>query len=210
MENQNQQNEPVEQEQEAILRKRARISPFWLLPLVAVFIAGWLLFQHWLEQGTEVTIEFSSAPGVVSGRTPIRYQGVEVGLVQSVTVSQDMKKIIVKASINKDMKPALTSGTKFWLVTPKASLAGVSGLDALVGGNYIGMQPGAGEEQHNFIAQDSPPQLQTEEGQLLIYLTAKDLGSLHENSPIYYRKVPVGYISDYTILPNDQGFLSLP
>ncbi|MHB7673158.1 MlaD family protein [Providencia stuartii] len=205
MENQNQQNEPVEQEQEAILRKRARISPFWLLPLVAVFIAGWLLFQHWLEQGTEVTIEFSSAPGVVSGRTPIRYQGVEVGLVQSVTVSQDMKKIIVKASINKDMKPALTSGTKFWLVTPKASLAGVSGLDALVGGNYIGMQPGAGEEQHNFIAQDSPPQLQTEEGQLLIYLTAKDLGSLHENSPIYYRKVPVGYISDYTILPNDQG-----
>lgn len=205
MGNQNQQNEPAQQEQNAILRKRARISPFWLLPLVAVFIAGWLLFQNWLEQGTEVTIEFSSAPGVVSGRTPIRYQGVEVGLVQSVTISQDMKKIIVKASINKDMKSALTSGTKFWLVTPKASLAGVSGLDALVGGNYIGMQPSTGKEQHDFIAQDSPPQLQTDEGQLLIYLTAKDLGSLHENSPIYYRKVPVGYISDYSILPDDKG-----
>ncbi|MFY3768344.1 Intermembrane transport protein YebT [Providencia manganoxydans] len=205
MENHNQQNESAEQEQEAILRQRARISPFWLLPLVAVFIAGWLLFQHWLEQGTEVTIEFSSAPGVVAGRTPIRYQGVEVGLVQSVTISQDMKKIIVKASINKDMQPALTSGTKFWLVTPKATLAGVSGLDALVGGNYIGMQPSTGEEQHDFIAQDSPPQLQTEAGELLVYLNAKDLGSLHENSPIYYRKVPVGYISDYSILPDDKG-----
>lgn len=206
MENQHQENESSEQGEEVILRKRARISPFWLLPLVAIFIAGWLLYQHWEEQGTEVNIEFSSAPGVVSGRTPIRYQGVEVGLVQSVTISEDMKKIIVKASINKDMRAALTSGTKFWLVTPKASLAGVSGLDALVGGNYIGILPNSsGTEQHDFVAQDSPPQLATDEGQLLIYLTAKDLGSLHENSPIYYRKVPVGYISDYSVLPDDKG-----
>jgi paraquat-inducible protein B len=40
------------------------------------------------------------------------------------------------------MKDALRKETQFWLVTPKASLAGVSGLDALVGGNYIGMMPG--------------------------------------------------------------------
>jgi paraquat-inducible protein B len=37
---------------------------------------------------------------------------------------------------------ALRKDTQFWLVTPKASLAGVSGLDALVGGNYIGMMTG--------------------------------------------------------------------
>lgn len=39
------------------------------------------------------------------------------------------------------MEDALREETQFWLVTPKASLAGVSGLDALVGGNYIGMMP---------------------------------------------------------------------
>ncbi|MDR2226266.1 MAG: MlaD family protein, partial [Providencia sp.] len=139
MEKQNPQNEPSDDVVEAIQRRRARISPFWLLPLVAIFIAGWLLFQHWVERGTDITIEFTSAPGVVANRTPIRYQGVEVGLVQSVAISKDMKNIIVTASINKDMRSALNSGTKFWLVTPKASLAGVSGLDALVGGNYIGM-----------------------------------------------------------------------
>ncbi len=44
------------------------------------------------------------------------------------------------------MKDALREETQFWLVTPKASLAGVSGLDALVGGNYIGMMPGKGKE----------------------------------------------------------------
>lgn len=205
MENQNLQNEPSEEATEATLRKRGRISPFWLLPLVAIFIAGWLLFQHWVERGTDITIEFSSAPGVVANRTPIRYQGVEVGLVQSIAISKNMKSIIVTASVNKDMRSALTSGTKFWLVTPKASLAGVSGLDALVGGNYIGMLPSTGTEQFSFVAQDTPPQLNIDEGELLIHLTAPDLGSLNENSPIYYRKVPVGYISDYTILPDNQG-----
>lgn len=205
MEKQNPQNEPSDEIAEAIQRRRARISPFWLLPLVAIFIAGWLLFQHWVERGTDITIEFTSAPGVVANRTPIRYQGVEVGLVQSVAISKDMKNIIVTASINKDMRSALNSGTKFWLVTPKASLAGVSGLDALVGGNYIGMLPSTGTEQFSFVAQDTPPQLNIDEGELLIHLTAPDLGSLNENSPIYYRKVPVGHISDYTILPNNQG-----
>ncbi|MEQ4651186.1 MlaD family protein [Providencia rettgeri] len=205
MENQNLQNEPSEEISEAILRKRRQISPFWLLPLVAIFIAGWLLFQHWAERGTDITIEFTSAPGVVANRTPIRYQGVEVGLVQSVAISKNMKTIIVTASVNKDMRTALNSGTKFWLVTPKASLAGVSGLDALVGGNYIGMLPSTGTEQFSFVAQDTPPQLDIDKGELLIHLTAPDLGSLNENSPIYYRKVPVGYISDYTILPDNQG-----
>ncbi|WP_374446813.1 MlaD family protein [Providencia sp.] len=205
MEKQNPQNEPSDDVVEAIQRRRARISPFWLLPLVAIFIAGWLLFQHWVERGTDITIEFTSAPGVVANRTPIRYQGVEVGLVQSVAISKDMKNIIVTASINKDMRSALNSGTKFWLVTPKASLAGISGLDALVGGNYIGMLPSTGSEQFSFVAQDTPPQQNIDQGELLIHLAASDLGSLNENSPIYYRKVPVGHISGYTVLPDDRG-----
>lgn len=205
MENQKQKSEPNEEVPEAITRRRVRISPFWLLPIIAILIAGWLLFQQWVERGTEITIQFSSASGVVAGRTPIRYQGVEVGMVQTVTISDDMKSIIVTARINKDMRSALTTGTRFWLITPKASLAGVSGLDALVGGNYIGMQPGTGSPKERFIALDAQPQRNINEGELLIYLTASDLGSINENSAIYYRKVPVGYISDYSLLPDNGG-----
>lgn len=28
---------------------------------------------------------------------------------------------------------------------------------------------------------------------------------MNENSPVYYRKVPVGYISDYSLLPENKG-----
>ncbi|MDI5815040.1 MlaD family protein, partial [Salmonella enterica subsp. enterica serovar Cerro] len=118
---------------EAQIKTKRRISPFWLLPLIALMIAGWLVWDSYQDRGNSVTIDFMSADGIVPGRTPVRYQGVEVGTVEDVSLSKDLRKIEVRVSIKSDMEDALREETQFWLVTPKASLAGVSGLDALVG-----------------------------------------------------------------------------
>ncbi|HGE6662451.1 TPA: MlaD family protein, partial [Serratia marcescens] len=117
---------------EARVKNKRRISPFWLLPFIALLIAGWLVYNNFQERGTTVTIDFQSAAGIVAGRTPVRYQGVEVGTVQKISLSKDLRSIVVEASIKSDLEDSLREGTQFWLVTPKASLAGVSGLDALV------------------------------------------------------------------------------
>ncbi|BCG09110.1 MCE family protein [Buttiauxella agrestis] len=190
---------------EARIKTKRRISPFWLLPIIALMIASWLMWTTWEERGTTATIDFISADGIVAGRTPVRYQGVEVGTVQSVSLSKDLRKIEVKVSIKSDMKNALREDTQFWLVTPKASLAGVSGLDALVGGNYIGMMPGKGEPQEHFSALDTQPKYRLNNGELMIHLHAPDLGSLNSGSLVYYRKIPVGRVYDYTINNNKQG-----
>lgn len=144
---------------EAQIKNKRRISPFWLLPFIALMIAGWLIWDSYQDRGNTVTIDFMSADGIVPGRTPVRYQGVEVGTVQDISLSDDLRKIEVKVSIKSDMKDALREETQFWLVTPKASLAGVSGLDALVGGNYIGMMPGKGKEQDHFVALRHPTEI---------------------------------------------------
>ncbi|SUB16433.1 paraquat-inducible protein B [Pantoea agglomerans] len=141
----------------ATLRNKRKISPFWLLPIIAMLIACWLLWTNYQERGTTITINFQTADGIVPGRTPIRYQGVEVGTVQGINLSDDYRSIQIKASIKSDMRDALREDTQFWLVTPKASLAGVSGLDALVGGNYIGMMPGKGKPSESFTALDTQP-----------------------------------------------------
>ena len=120
------------------IKTKRRISPFWLLPVIAMLIAGWLIWTTYEERGTTVNIDFVSADGIVAGRTPVRYQGVEVGTVQDIRLGENLNKIAVTVSIKSDLKDALRTETQFWLVTPKASLAGISGLDALVGGNYIG------------------------------------------------------------------------
>ncbi len=59
------------------------------------------------------------------------------------------------------------------LATPKALLAGVSGLDALVGGT-IGMMPGKGKEQDHFVALDTQPKYRLDNGDLMIHLQAPD------------------------------------
>ena len=190
---------------EAQIKNKRRISPFWLLPFIALMIAGWLIWDSYQDRGNTVTIDFMSADGIVPGRTPVRYQGVEVGTVQDISLSDDLRKIEVKVSIKSDMKDALREETQFWLVTPKASLAGVSGLDALVGGNYIGMMPGKGKEQDHFVALDTQPKYRLDNGDLMIHLQAPDLGSLSSGSLVYFRKIPVGKVYDYAINPNKQG-----
>ncbi|MGP1220861.1 MlaD family protein [Serratia sp. CY36394] len=190
---------------EARVKNKRRISPFWLLPFIALLIAGWLVYNNVQERGTTVTIDFQSAAGIVAGRTPVRYQGVEVGTVQKISLSKDLRSIVVEASIKSDLEDSLREGTQFWLVTPKASLAGVSGLDALVGGNYIGMMPGSGKEQTHFTALDTQPKYRLNTGELMIHLHADDLGSLNSGSLVYYRKIPVGKVYDYTISEGNKG-----
>lgn len=190
---------------EAKIKIKRRISPFWLLPIIALMIAGWLIWNSYEDRGTTITIDFMSADGIVPGRTPVRYQGVEVGTVQEIRLTEDLNRIEVKASIKSDMEDALRDDTQFWLVTPKASLAGVSGLDALVGGNYIGMMPGKGKARDHFTALDTQPKYRLNNGELMIHLHAPDLGSLSSGSLVYYRKIPVGRVYDYAINANKRG-----
>jgi paraquat-inducible protein B len=190
---------------EARIKTKRRISPFWLLPVIALMIAGWLIWNSFEDRGNTITIDFMSADGIVPGRTPVRFQGVEVGTVQDISLSKDLNKISVSASIKGDMKDALRKDTQFWLVTPKASLAGVSGLDALVGGNYIGMMPGKGDPETHFTALDTQPKYRINNGELMIHLHAPDLGSLNSGSLVYFRKIPVGRVYDYAINTDKQG-----
>ncbi|WP_411899353.1 MlaD family protein, partial [Salmonella enterica] len=74
---------------EAQIKTKRRISPFWLLPLIALMIAGWLVWDSYQDRGNSVTIDSMSADGIVPGRTPVRYQGVEVGTVEDVSLSKD-------------------------------------------------------------------------------------------------------------------------
>jgi paraquat-inducible protein B len=54
---------------EARIKTKRRISPFWLLPVIALMIAGWLIWTSYEDRGSTVTIDFQTADGIVAGRT---------------------------------------------------------------------------------------------------------------------------------------------
>ena len=197
MTNNKQNTSMPETEVVAKVRQSKRISPFWLLPFIALCIGAILFFQIVQEQGISIRITFSSGDGIVAGKTQIRYQGLQIGVVKKVNFTNDLQKVDVVANIYPEAKSVLRKNTKFWLVKPSASLAGISGLDALVSGNYITLQPGDGDSEHKFVAETEGPIAQLNPGDLLIHLVSEDLGSISIGASIYYKKMPVGKIYDY-------------
>ncbi|HHX8464275.1 TPA: MlaD family protein [Vibrio diabolicus] len=181
--------------------KRSKgISPLWLLPILTMVLAGWLVVKSIHDAGQRVQIYFSDAAGLVAGRTTIRYQGLEVGMVRDINLTEDLGSIYVDADIYPEAAKLLNDKTRFWLVKPTASLTGVSGLDALVSGNYISIQPGDGQEfETTFHALDSAPtDLRVSQG-LNIKLKSRDLGGVSIGSQIVYKKIPIGEVYSYQL-----------
>ncbi|WP_143531126.1 PqiB family protein, partial [Rodentibacter ratti] len=109
----------------------------------------------------------------------------------------NMQKVEVIANIYPEATSVLRENTKFWVVQPSVSLAGISGLDSLVSGNYITLQPGDGNSEDEFIAQEKGPIAQVTPGDLLIHLISDDLGSISVGASVYFKKLPVGKVYDY-------------
>lgn len=193
-----QNNHPeTQQVTNAKIRKSRRVSPFWLLPIISLIIGATLFFQIVKEQGYNINITFTTGDGLVANKTQIRYQGLQIGVVKKVNFTDDLKKVVVEANIYPEAKTVLRENTKFWLVQPNASLAGISGLDTLISGNYITLQPGDGEDQYEFVAETEGPIAQISDGDLLIHLLSNDLGSISVGASVYYKKMPVGKVLNY-------------
>ncbi|MCG9696489.1 MlaD family protein [Shewanella sp. Isolate11] len=188
--------------------KKKLFSPIWLLPIVALVLGAWLGIKSIRESGIEVRIHFPSATGIDVGKTLVRYQGLTVGKVVDISIDETLQGVNVDLLMDYRSTPFLRDETKFWLVTPKASITGVEGLDALFSGNYIAIQPGDGESRKEFVAEDQAPPVAPGSDGLMIELTSANLGSLDVGSQVFYRQIPVGKIVSYRLVDNETILLN--
>ncbi|MGI2079837.1 MlaD family protein [Shewanella putrefaciens] len=188
--------------------KKKLFSPIWLLPIVALALGAWLGIKSIKESGIEIQIHFPSATGIDVGKTLVKYQGLTVGKVKDIGIDDDLKGVNVKVVMDYRAKPFLNKETLFWLVTPKASITGVEGLDALFSGNYIAIQPGKGNASTFFEAERQAPPMQIGSEGVMIELTSDKLGSLDVGSPIFFRQIPVGSVVSYRLAGNTNVVIS--
>jgi paraquat-inducible protein B len=190
-----------------VVRKKL-FSPIWLLPLVALALGAWLGIKSIKESGVEIQIHFPNATGIDVGKTLVKYQGLTVGKVIDIGIDEELRGVNVKVLMDYRSAPFLKVNTLFWLVTPKASITGVEGLDALFSGNYIAIQPGDGDSETFFEAsREAPAVLPGSEG-MLIELSSDRLGSIDVGSPIFFRQVPVGNVVAYRLESNKRVIIS--
>src|SRR3990172_7221537 len=115
-------------ESRALARRRTRLSPVWLIPIVAAIAGAWVAVTRVLAEGPKITIVFRSAEGLEAGKTKIEYNGVQVGTVTAIQLSDDHRSVITTAQMAPKTDGFLVEDTKFWVVRPRISGATVTGL----------------------------------------------------------------------------------
>jgi paraquat-inducible protein B len=179
-----------------------RLPLVWLLPAVVVLAGGFVVIREKLAQGTDIEIRFANAEGLEASKTKIRYKDVEIGEVSDIRVSKDRRNVIVTAEIHRNAREYLVDDTQFWVVRPRVTGSGISGLGTLVSGAYISVAVGhSAAKQDHFVGLEVPPIVTSDLAGREFVLHADDLGSLDIGSSVFYRHIVVGQVLAYTLDP---------
>lgn len=186
-------------------RRRARWLPslVWLIPIVAAVVGISLLIHSLASRGPEITVTFRSAEGLTPGKTAVRYKDVDIGLVKSVRLAPDRSHVLAMIDLTKDAENFAVADTRFWVVRPRFAASGISGLETLLSGAYIGVDAGKSTATtREFKGLEAPPVVTSDSSGKQFVLRASDLGSLDIGSPVYYRRVQVGQVVAFQLDPN--------
>jgi paraquat-inducible protein B len=185
---------------EAQVVAREGPSLVWLIPLIALLIGGWLAYKSYAERGPTIQIRFTTAAGLVAGKTEVRFKDVAMGKVSTIDVTEDLSHVVVTAALTAGTERYLTAKTRFWVARPQITATRVSGLDTLLSGAYIAMDPVIdGEPERDFVGLAEEPLVTTSQRGRRFTLRAPTLGSLNAGSPVYYRDIPVGQVIGYDL-----------
>jgi paraquat-inducible protein B len=183
-----------------------RVSIIWLVPLVALIVGGWLLWRDVMSKGPEITVSFQAAEGLSAGKTAVRYRDVDVGQVTAINLADDLEHVVLTIRMNADFSDYLTDKTRFWVVRPRVSARGITGLETIVSGAYIEVVPEkSGEKARKFVGEEEPQFVPDTEDGTRFVLKAEELGSLGEGTPVLLRGVEVGEVVDTELDDNADG-----
>jgi paraquat-inducible protein B len=194
-----------------LLRSRRTISPIWAIPIVAVLVALWLAYKANSDTGQTIQITFLTGEGLDAGKTRIKHNNVELGIVDKVEPTADLKTVVVTATMKK-LADRYLDGAQFWVVRPRISFSSLSGLETLLSDKYIEMDPGDGKAGgvgepsvwcrysglcapiKAFTGLEEPPAVRAGVPGTEIFLDAEQLGSIVPAAPVYFHGEVVGEV----------------
>ena len=181
-------------------KKSTRISVVWIVPILAAVVAIGIAIQRIVSEGPTITIVFKAAEGLEAGKSFIKYKDVNIGQVTAVQLSPDYSRVEVTAKIAKRAAGLMVEDAKFWVVEPRITLGGISGLGTLLSGNYVGFEAGKSDKaQRKFTGLEVPPIVTSDQPGRQFVLKAETLGSLGIGAPVYYRRLQAGEVIAYDL-----------
>jgi paraquat-inducible protein B len=196
--------DPAPEFPEAVVHGRRPFHFIWVIPIVAGLIGGFLVLRAVYQRGPEITIQFNSADGLVAGQTRVKHKAVDLGTVRSINLSQDMKNVDVSIEMRRTAARVLTREARFWVVRPRFDASNISGLDTLISGAYIELDPGTptGPEIFHFTGLEDPPAVRSDEPGRTFTLKTSSVGAISSGSPVFYRDIQAGEVLGYNLGPD--------
>ena len=171
------------------------ITSIWIVPIIALIIAGWLGYQHFAERGPEIKISFPQNEGLVAGQSVIKFRNVPVGKVTKIYTDDgvDGVTVVVRMSGKRSI-PYLSEHARFWIVKPEVGISGVSGLDTLLSGTYINVYSKLGGKKltKKFIGLTRPYR-DSMKGEYF-HLTSPNGENVSVGTPVFYKNIKVGQV----------------
>jgi paraquat-inducible protein B len=192
--------------QAPVKTRRFSVSLVWIVPIVAVLVGISLVVHSLMQEGPTITVTFKTGDGLTANKTEVKYRNVVIGHVSDVELSGDQKSVNATIKLAKQAESFTREDSEFWVVRPRIGAGGVSGIDTLLSGDYIGADIGqANARSKHFKGLENPPPITYGEPGKRFTLHTQDLGSLDVGSPVYYRKIPVGQVVAYALDPDGKG-----
>ncbi|OUS10395.1 hypothetical protein A9Q89_11260 [Gammaproteobacteria bacterium 53_120_T64] len=182
-------------EMKATVSSGRKFSAIWILPLLTLVVGASIVAHSLMTQGPTITIDFATADSLEVGKTQVRLLSVDVGVVESVTIKEDLSGVRATIKLDQEARELLVEDTRFWVVRARIGAGGVSGLSTLLAGAYIEIAPGSSATpQQAFIGLEDPPLTAADAPGLRLSLYSDRAGSVSTGNAVLYRGYPVGRI----------------
>jgi paraquat-inducible protein B len=176
--------------------------------VLVILVGGWLTVRAARERGPTVTITFATAEGLEANKTTVRYKGIAVGNVKAIALRDDRPGVVATVELSRQMSPLLVEDARFWVVRPRVSAAGISGMNTLFGGAQIAFDRGSSSRKcRAFAGLDTEPSTYSDRRGTRINLRSENPGSLDVGSPVYLRGVQVGRVTRVALEPSGESVL---
>lgn len=189
-------------------KKRWAPQVVWIIPIIAILVGLSLAYKAVVDRGPTIKVAFKSGDGLVAEKTFVQYKGVNIGLVKRVTLAEDHQQVIATIQLDKDAVDFAKADTRFWIVRPRITTSGVSGLSTLLSGPFIAADLGKSvERRDSFVALEVPPILTAGIPGREFTLKAPTLGSHDIGTQVYFRRLTVGEVIAYELDKNGKDVL---
>ncbi len=180
---------------EATVKEGTKLSPIWIIPVVAALLGVWMVVHAQVTRGPLVAITFATAEGLEAGKTKVKLRAVELGLVEAIDLNARRDGVTVHARIDPESADLLHEDTQFWVVRPRLGPSGISGLGTILSGAFIELSPGVGAPgAREFRGLDDVPVTPATAPGLHLTLVGPEPATLHAGNPVLYRGYTVGRV----------------